>query len=367
MENMELMKENFWKNKKVLITGHTGFKGSWLTLLLLKMGANICGYSLDPEQEPNLFRDLYGSLHKDILDIREDILDKATLKNKINEFSPECVFHLAAQPLVRESYINPLKTWETNLIGTLNLLEALKDLDNKCSLVIITTDKVYKNKEWLYGYKENDELGGHDPYSASKACTEIMINSWRNSFCGTGILQTENLSIATARAGNVIGGGDWAKDRIIPDFVKAVTNKEPILIRNPDSSRPWQHVLEPLRGYLMLAKRIHQDNKTTYNNAYNFGPNISSNKTVLELVLEMNKIWDCKYIYDKNSYKVHESKNLSLCIEKSFFELSWSPIWDFKETIAKTLNWYKDVFEGSDPYERCLLDIESYLTSTEIN
>tara|TARA_Y100000589_G_scaffold329052_3_gene374638 strand:- start:15 stop:1118 length:1104 start_codon:yes stop_codon:yes gene_type:complete len=367
MENMELMEKNFWKNKKVLITGHTGFKGTWLTLLLQKMGADICGYSLDPEPSPNLFRDIYGSSNNNILDLREDILDKSVLKNKVKEFEPELVFHLAAQPLVRESYKYPSKTWETNLIGTLNLLQSLKDSKNKCSIIIITTDKVYKNKEWLYGYKENDELGGHDPYSASKACTEIMVDSWRNSFCGSGIFQTENLRIATARAGNVIGGGDWAKDRIIPDFIKAVMQNKPINIRNPYSRRPWQHVLEPLRGYLMLAKKIHEQNKTTFDTAYNFGPDFTSNKTVLELVEEINKIWRCDLVYNQNPTELHESKKLSLNIEKSFLELSWSPILDFQETITKTINWYKDVFEGSDPLGRSLLDIESYIKLTKLN
>ena len=360
---------NFWKDKKVFITGHTGFKGTWLTLLLQKLGTNkICGYSLAPEPLPNLYRDIFGNSTQSIIDLRGDILHKKELKKKIQEFQPEIVFHLAAQPLVRESYNNPSLTWETNLIGTLNLLESLKDLDDKCSVVIITTDKVYKNKEWFYGYRENDSLGGYDPYSASKACTEIMVNSWRNSFCGKGNFKKENIKIATARAGNVIGGGDWAKDRIIPDFVRAVISNKAIKIRNPNSRRPWQHVLEPLSGYLMLAKTIHEDSKNSdYESAYNFGPNISSNKTVLELVKEINKIWKCDYINNENPNDFHETKYLSLAIEKAYSELNWSPIWNFEETIEKTINWYRSVSEGRDPYKSCLSDIESYLNFVEFN
>lgn len=362
METLGIKNMNFWTNKKVFITGHTGFKGTWLILFLEKLGAKICGYSLDPDPSPNLYRDIFGISKRSILDLRGNILNKIELKKKIKEFQPEIVFHLAAQPLVRESYKNPSLTWETNLIGTLNLLESLRDLDDKCSVIIITTDKVYKNKEWFYGYRENDELGGIDPYSASKACTEILVNSWRKSFCGKATFQKENIKVVTARAGNVIGGGDWAKDRIIPDFIKSVKNNNPIRIRNPNSKRPWQHVLDPLGGYLMLAKNIHEERKNyNYETAYNFGPNISSNKTVLELVKEINKIWKCDYIKNENLDDFHESKNLSLCIEKAYSELNWYPIWDFKQTIEKTINWYKDVSEGSDPYKRCLSDLESYL------
>ena len=248
---MELNKNKFWENKKVLITGHSGFKGSWLATWLNFYGSKICGISLPPENPFNLFDNLnikdkiYESHFSDICNLPE-------LTKIVNSFKPDITFHLAAQPLVLTSYKKPLLTWETNVIGTANLLNALSNLNTNSTLVVITTDKVYENKEWIYGYKENDQLGGHDPYSASKAAVEILVNSWRKSFCQP--QKNGRLKIATARAGNVIGGGDWSQNRLIPDSIKALLKKEKIKIRNPHSTRPWQHVLEPLSGYLTLQR-----------------------------------------------------------------------------------------------------------------
>ena len=269
-----MINKSFWKNKRVLITGHSGFKGSWLLLLLEKLGAKSFGYSLDPELSKSLFSEIMNSELEKKLIVDQyfgDINDFDNFKKYIKKVNPDIVIHLAAQPLVKESYKKPLYTWKTNVIGSLNLLESIKEIDKKCSIVMVTTDKVYKNKEWIFGYRENDSLGGDDPYSASKASADIAIQSWRKSFCGNYDYQSKNLCIAIARAGNVIGGGDWAKDRIVPDVVNAIIKKETLRLYNPFATRPWQHVLESLHGYLLLAEKMYlEPNK--YCKEYNFGP-----------------------------------------------------------------------------------------------
>ena len=254
INNKKLISNNFWKNKRVLITGHNGFKGSWLSLWLLTMGAKVSGISLPTLYKPSLFDQLAikDQLDHRILDIRE----KDKLSAAVKEINPDIVFHLAAQPLVLRSYKYPLETWETNVMGTIFLLEALRSLDKMCSAILITTDKVYRNDEWLFGYREDDPLGGFDPYSSSKAASELAIASWRSSFCGNLSHQNENLLIATARAGNVIGGGDWAKYRIIPDIIRSNINKKELIIRNKKSTRPWQHVFDCLSGYLYLGQLL---------------------------------------------------------------------------------------------------------------
>ena len=275
----------FWKGRRVFLTGHTGFKGAWLLLWLNKMGAEVFCYSLPPEGENNLYSDLFiqNGKSNNFSEIYGDIRDSDKLSRYIKEANPEVVFHLAAQPLVRESYDNPIYTWDVNVQGSLVLLECLKNLQHKCSIVMVTTDKVYLNQEWSHGYRENDILGGHDPYSASKAAAEIAISSWRASFCGNSVHQTSNLNISTARAGNVIGGGDWANDRIVPDCIRALSNGDVIKVRNPYFTRPWQHVLEPLSGYLKLAQCLHTLNDPICE-AFNFGHSLNSNRTVKELV-----------------------------------------------------------------------------------
>ena len=274
--------QNFWKDKKVLVTGHTGFKGSWLTLWLNKLGAETTGYALDPEHDKSLFKQL--NLQKKCNNKIEDILDKETLEKVILDFSPDVVFHLAAQPLVGLSYTNPSLTWSVNVMGTINVLEALRKIKKKVIAVIITSDKVYKNFEWDYAYREDDKLGGDDPYSGSKAAVEIAVNSWRQSFCGNLSHQSQFLKIASARAGNVIGGGDWVRSRIIPDLIYSLIKEEEVLLRYPLSTRPWQHVLEPLSGYLKLAESIYSQNNNDLESCFNFGPNLESNQTVKSLV-----------------------------------------------------------------------------------
>ena len=360
---------SFWKNKNVLITGHTGFKGSWLALWLIKLGAKVSGIGLPPNTQPALFEKL--EISSDFTEnYFQDIKDNIFLKKIISNIKPEIVFHLAAQPLVRESYKNPLETWSTNVIGSLNILDSLSELDNLCSVVMITTDKVYKNKEWIYGYRENDELGGHDPYSASKAACEMAIESWRSSFCkGEKSINSSRLAIATARSGNVIGGGDWSKDRIVPDIFRALNNKRNVLVRNPNSTRPWQHILEPLSGYLILAERLYeyQHNKNTnsfnpFATSFNFGPNLDSNKKVSELV---NKIFDFYpgfWEIQKESNNLHEAKLLKLNIDKAYNHLQWKPKWDFETTIKRTVKWYENFYNNDiSAYSLCLEDINYFM------
>ncbi len=367
------MKDNFWLNKNVLITGHTGFKGSWLTLWLLILGANVNGFSLKVNEEQKLFNDLFIKNKQNLQKLlgklnnyEGDINDFNKLKKFVENVKPDIVFHLAAEPLVIDSYKNPLKTWNTNVIGSLNLLESLKNIDNLCSAIFITTDKVYKNKEWLYGYRENDELSGRDPYSASKAAMEIAISSFRDSFCGSSKYQNKNLLISTARAGNVIGGGDWAKDRLIPDIVRSLFLKRTILLRNPKAIRPWQHVLDPLYGYMCLAKKLYKsefkrkDETSFFASAFNFGPSINSAKTVEQLVQNFLIFWDSEYQIDYDIASYHEASILNLVSDKAIKYLDWQPKWDFEKTIKNTAEWYFEVHKGTDPFNKCLENIRDY-------
>ena len=346
---------SFWKNKKVLITGHTGFKGSWMSLLLLNLGSKVSGISLEPSDELNLFDQLVikKDLNHNIIDIR----NKELIKKKVSENNPDFIFHLAAQPLVRESYINPLETWEVNVTGTINLLQSIRNLNKNCISVFITTDKVYKNNEWIYGYREIDPLGGYDPYSSSKAAAEIAINSWRSSFFDD--KSQYKKAIASARAGNVIGGGDWSKDRIIPDAIRDLASNKKIKVRNPNASRPWQHVLEPIWGYLKLAEGIYKGNNSL-ETSFNFGPRLESNKKVKELIIEVLKNWkgDWEDISDEKAF--HEAKLLNLSYEKAFHHLNWQPRWDFETTVRKTVNWYQEFNGGKSAVDCCMSDLNSY-------
>ncbi len=349
---------NFWKNKKVLVTGHTGFKGSWLSLWLLKNGADVLGFSLPPDSEPSLFEQL--SLKSDLRHhYLGDIRDVDNMSKIFTKFKPDIVFHLAAQPLVRESYRFPVDTWQTNVMGTINVLEILKNLDQRCAAVFITTDKCYENREWEYGYRESDPLGGYDPYSSSKAAAEIAIASWRNSF-----FKSLPVQIASARAGNVIGGGDWAKDRIVPDAMRALQRKEAIPVRNPHATRPWQHVLEPLWGYMVLAEKLYNSHKNPnpFASSFNFGPNLSSNQKVSTLVEEILKHWDGEWHDCSDPDSPHEASKLNLAIDKAFHQLSWQPVWDFSTTIQMLVEWYKASIEMNNLEIRdlSLSQIQSY-------
>jgi len=352
-----MVKRNFWQGKKVLITGHTGFKGSWLSYWLQHLGANVYGFALKPETDPALFDQL--QLKNFIEHKIGDIRDPKLISEYVSEVEPDVVIHMAAQPLVRRSYKEPVYTWQTNVLGTLNLLESMREAPQTCAVVVVTTDKVYENREWNYAYREVDTLGGYDPYSSSKAATELAVSSWRDSF----FKNQSNVRIATARAGNVIGGGDYAEDRIVPDIAKALHQKKTIEVRNPSAVRPWQHVLEPLSGYLRLAEALYESDDVKFQSAFNFGPLLSNSDTVEKLVEESIKIWSgtWKDVSDPNA--PHETTLLNVSIDKAFTLLHWKPKWDIEQCLKQTINWYKEQYSGSDPNELTLNQIKEYYTT----
>lgn len=331
----------FWAGKRVLITGHTGFKGSWLSEILLGLGADVFGLSLKPETNPSLFNQLKLSSRMEhrICDIR----DFSLVREVVQHARPQITFHLAAQPLVRRSYIEPIDTWSSNVMGTVHVLEALRLLDIPSVIVAVTTDKVYENLEWEHPYRETDQLGGHDPYSASKAATELVASSWRSSF-----LSQSAIRLATARAGNVIGGGDWSVDRIMPDLVRAISAGETLKIRNRNAVRPWQHVLDPLHGYLLLAEALSSSNGATFESGFNFGPELNDQRSVEELVECALGYWPGSWSDVSNSGAVHEASRLSLSIEKARSLLGWSPRWNFDTSVAAAVTWYRDVENGAE-------------------
>ncbi len=335
----------FYRGKKVLVTGHTGFKGSWLCEWLLLLGAKVSGYSLSPPTDPSLFEQL--SLQERIDHRIGDVRDVDALKSAIREIQPDVVFHLAAQSLVRQSYTEPVETYTTNVLGTVHLLQALRNLDKPCTAVFITSDKCYENREWHYGYRENDTLGGYDPYSSSKACAELAVQSFRRSFFGK--KSSFPVAIASARAGNVIGGGDWAKDRILPDCIRALSCDEPIAVRNPSATRPWQHVLEPLSGYLLLAQKMgvgYNERAEALCSAFNFGPNIESNHNIKELVEEVLKYWPGRWEDHTDPNAPHEAGALHLNIDKAWHYLGWHPVWSFEKAVEQTVTWYRLAHES---------------------
>ncbi len=325
---------NIYKNKKVFITGHTGFKGSWLSLWLHKLGAEVTGYSLAPEKLSH-----FNLLNLPIKNYFNDINDEKSLEKAMMESKPDIVFHLAAQPLVRDSYDDPIGTYNTNVVGSLKVYMAALKASVPC-LVSITTDKVYENFEWSWGYRENDRLGGYDPYISSKACVEIMTDSFKRSF-----LSDHKMLLATARAGNVIGGGDWARDRLIPDLVKNAADKKTTPIRNPQSVRPWQHVLEPLHGYLMLGERLLR-NEREFCDSFNFGPESHDTASVSEMVKIAKNHWsDINALVTEDAAKKHEAGLLKLDITKAREKLNWKPLWNSQIGTEKTINWYKNYYQ----------------------
>ncbi|MEO8665695.1 MAG: CDP-glucose 4,6-dehydratase [Ignavibacteria bacterium] len=357
---MEL-KNSFGKTfsgKKVFVTGHTGFKGSWLTLWLETIGADVKGYSLKPDQTS-----LFNRISKDLKcrSVFGDINDQKKLENEIVKFQPDFIFHLAAQSLVRRSYRLPLYTFQTNILGTANLLQSLTKLKKKCTAIIVTTDKVYENKEWIYPYREIDRLGGHDPYSSSKACAEIVTASFVNSFFPQHKFNIHKKSVSTVRAGNVIGGGDYSEDRLIPDIVKAIIKNKTVVIRNPDSVRPWQYVLEPLSGYLLLASLMSKD-PLKYSGAYNFGPGDEAELNVRSIVdIAVKTFGKGNYTISRNKNEPHEAKTLRLDISKSRELLRWQPALSTSEAIQRTIGWYKNsVARNVDAFRLCLNEISEF-------
>lgn len=350
--------EGFYRGKRVLVTGHTGFKGSWLSIWLHSLGAEVVGLALDPYSERDNYV-LSGIGKKIKADLRGDIRDGEALKAVFARYRPEIVFHLAAQPLVRLSYEIPVETYQVNVMGTIHVLEAIRSCPDVRVGVMVTTDKCYENREQIWGYRENEPMGGHDPYSSSKGAAEIAISSWRRSFFEPGKWEKHGKSIASVRAGNVIGGGDWAKDRILPDCIRALEAGEPIGIRSPRSVRPWQHVLEPLSGYMLLAKKM-WENPGQYEEAWNFGPRMEGVVPVWDvagMVIEAYGRGERRDLSDPDA--LHEARLLMLDISKAKFRLGWEPRLDIRQSIALTVDWYKR-YAREDVYRLCLEGIETY-------
>lgn len=357
MDSLDIF-DNFYHGKRVLVTGHTGFKGSWLSIWLEALGAEVIGIGLEPYTEKDNY--VLSGIGNRITDIRGDIRDGDWVKEIFHQYQPEIVFHLAAQPLVRLSYEKPVDTYEVNVMGTIHILEAIRITESVKVGVMITTDKCYENKEQIWGYRENEPMGGYDPYSSSKGAAEIAIASWRQSYFNPDSYEKHGKSIASVRAGNVIGGGDWAKDRIIPDCIRALEAGKSIEIRNPKAIRPWQHVLEPLSGYMLLAKKM-WDEPTLYCEGWNFGPRTESIATVWEVanrVLENYGKGELKDLSDPHA--LHEAKLLMLDISKVRFKLGWVPRLNINQTIELTINWYKK-YREEENYHLCINQIQTYL------
>jgi CDP-glucose 4,6-dehydratase len=355
------MFSNLLKDKTVLITGHTGFKGSWLCIWLKELGAKVIGYALDPYTDRDNF--VVTGLQDKVTHIIGDVRDFYALRKVFEEHRPKFVFHLAAQPIVRESYISPKETYDINIGGTVNVLECCRLTDSVRVIVNVTSDKCYDNKEWIWGYRENDPMGGYDPYSSSKGCSELVTAAYRKSFFNPDNFNDHKKSLASARAGNVIGGGDWQKDRIIPDCIKALESNKSIEIRNPSATRPWQHVLEPLSGYLLLASKMYKNPKN-FCGAWNFGPNCDSIISVGEVVDKVVTQWGYgSWTNLSEKTAPHEAKLLSLDISKAKSNIGWSPVWDTEKAIEITIDWYKKYIK-KDPYRICVDQIEEFNAKT---
>ena len=340
------MNESFWKNKKILITGHTGFKGSWLTIWLKKLGADITGFSKSVPTNPSLFETV--NIEKDIKSIIGDIQNYELLKETIKKCQPEIIFHMAAQSLVIKSYSNPIETFSTNVMGTVNLLYAVKETKKAKIVINITSDKCYENNESLEGYSEEDPMGGHDPYSSSKGCAELITKSFRKSFFSSD--HENNIGLASVRAGNVIGGGDWAENRLIPDIIRAIKNKENVKIRNPNALRPWQHVLDPLNGYISLAEKLWDDQKK-HSEGWNFGPEKNEVKPVSWIIEEFNELWKNKINWVVGNNELHEANNLILNCQKAKSRLGWNSKINTETALKMTIEWYTKYFDGKNMRE----------------
>ena len=350
-----VIKRSFWKNQKVFITGHTGFKGSWMSIFLTMLGAEVFGYALEPPTEPNLFG--IAKVNTIIKDIRGDIRDISTLRRALTEIQPSVVIHMAAQSLVRESYKYPVETFQTNIMGTINCVEVCRELNELSAFLCVTSDKCYENKEILWGYREVDPLGGKDPYSSSKACAEIVANSYRHSFFNA----EKSPIIASARAGNVIGGGDWAKDRLVPDLVRAIMGGKEVRIRNPKAVRPWQFVLEPLCGYLRLVEKMVEVGEQ-YAEGWNFGPEDSDAVTVSKFIDIFYDKWGKVNKYEQeNDGVAPEACFLKLDCSKSKQRLGWAPRYDLNKALGATIEWYKQYINGANMMDLCEKQIEQYL------
>ncbi len=349
-----MIDSKFWKNKRVFVTGHTGFKGSWLSLWLHELGATVKGYALKPETTPSLFElaSIDAIIDSDIGDIR----NLKQLKSSMTSFNPDILIHMAAQPLVRLSYKEPIETYDTNVMGTVKVLEAARLCPNLKSIVSVTTDKCYENKEWDWGYREDEPMGGYDPYSSSKGCVELVTSAYRRSF-----LQEKGIGLASARAGNVIGGGDWSNDRLIPDILRAFEQSKAVVIRNPKSTRPWQHVLEPLSGYLRLAQKLYET-PSDYAEGWNFGPYEQDAKPVDWILDQMVTMWGegACWQLDKGNHP-HEANYLKLDISKANSRLGWQPTWQLEQTLKKIIDWHQHYLNGDSMRNVCVTEINEYM------
>lgn len=357
------MNAKFWHGKRVFLTGHTGFKGGWLSLWLQQLGSDVTGYALQPPTQPSLFEiaGVAGGMRSVIGDVR----DADSLKRAMSDARPDIVIHMAAQPLVRYSYANPVETYATNVMGLVHLLEAVRATPGIRSVVNVTSDKCYDNKEWPWGYRENEPMGGYDPYSNSKGCAELVTAAYRNSYFNPEKYTEHGVAIASARAGNVIGGGDWALDRLIPDMLRAIGRGEAVLIRNPDAVRPWQHVLEPLSGYLMLAEKLYTQGPV-YAEGWNFGPHATDAKPVRWIIERLTQAWGQGAAWKLNGVpQSHEATYLKLDCSKAGSRLDWHPRWNIGQAIEKIVEWHKACDQGADMHQMTLAQINCYQNSQE--
>jgi CDP-glucose 4,6-dehydratase len=355
------MNSGFWQNKRVFLTGHTGFKGGWLSLWLQQLGAEVTGYALQPPTQPSLF-DVAG-VARGMRSIIGDVRDAGSIKRAMSDARPEVVIHMAAQPLVRYSYANPVETYATNVMGLVHLFEAVRATPGIRSVVNVTSDKCYENKEWLWGYRENEPMGGYDPYSNSKGCAELVTAGYRSSYFNPEKYAEHGIALASARAGNVIGGGDWALDRLIPDMLRAIGCGEAVRIRNPDAIRPWQHVLEPLSGYLMLAEALY-DKGSRYAEGWNFGPHDADAKPVAWVIEQFTQTWGQGATWKPDGQlQPHEAATLKLDCSKARTHLEWRPRWNIGQAIEKIVEWHKACDQGADMRQMTLGQIDAYRLS----
>jgi len=352
------MKKSFWNGKKVLITGHTGFKGSWMSLWLKINGANVTGYALPPPTTPSFFE--IGNIHKDMISITGDVRDLQHFQAVVAKYRPEIIIHMAAQPIVRYSYSNPIETFSTNIMGTVNVLETVRQTDSVKVVLIITSDKCYDNKEWLWGYRENDPMGGHDPYSSSKGCAELITSAFHRSYFSKDNFKKHGVAVASARAGNVIGGGDWGQDRLIPDIMRAIMKNQPVMIRNPHAYRPWQHVLEPLSGYMCLIKKLWEDGEK-FAGGWNFGPEDSDCEPVSWIMKNLDHLWDGSINWKLDSTdNPHEATYLKLDCSKAKKLLGWFPKLKLATALEWVAQWYSIYFNSKNIREISEKQISQY-------